>query len=384
MINLQKKDLKKIAVITIMGSIIFSGLNCSYASAKNEEAKVLSLAEDSVFSTETNNEVEDIISNVPDELIDSVNDTSSNILLYDKCGKIINEIHSDGEIVKYEYSENLVEATDTTGFKTIYTYNGENCISSEEYYNNQLIENNIYEGDISSQKISSTSDISALDASSTSPTKTNYIVDGIKMNQIIADSEFVYNANTSWNQNNIQSFLNQKNSILKDDIKVYAQKSDGTVYNTGRVITPAKIIYINARDYGVNPKVILATIQKESSLITSSDVSLSSRRLYYAMGCGATDGGDLTSYTGFDRQVMNGADLLFKNYQNAPSNKSKSIHDGKTITINGVTYPSTIVLNNSATWSLFVYTPHVFDPNNTTSISGGNYLFYKIYKGWGW
>lgn len=84
------------------------------------------------------------------------------------------------------------------------------------------------------------------------------------------------------------------------------------------------------------------------------------------------------------KTVANGAKKLFEFYQNAPADKTHIVHGGKRITINGVTYPAKICLSNSATWALFQYTPHVFDPQYTVSVTGGNYLFYQICDGWGW
>lgn len=320
----------------------------------------------------------EIVEEIPKELIKNSQNTESNIFLYNESGYLINEIYPDGYVVKYQYDNgnNTISSIDTEGYGLVYQYNGKKYNLEEAYYNGKEINE---EDSLKIHTIFPNQKVKAVQ-----PTVDNYIVNGKGMNKLLKDAQFVYNASSSWTQSDIQSFLKKKNSILKNDIKVYAKKNNGEVYNTGRVITPAKVIFINARDYKINPKVILATIQKESSIITDSNVNLNRRRLFFAMGYGATYSGDLVSYTGFDKQIENGAKKLFEFYQNAPADKIHTVHEGKKITINGVTYPAKIRLSNSATWALYEYTPHVFDPKYTTSVTGGNYLFYQICDGWGW
>lgn len=357
-------------IFAVLGIIYFSN---TMVYAKNEINPVgYKEKAESIYMQ--NKKIRSIMEEIPVELIKDAKDTESNIFLYDENGYLVNEVYPDGLIVQYHYGDNKIVSIDTEGFDIIYKYDGQKYNVEKSYYNGAELQEEMY----------SSIDERIINSKVIQPTVNNYVVNDKKMNKLLTNAQFIYDATSSWTQANIQSFLNKKNSVLKNDIKVYAMNQNKEVYNTGRVITPAKTIFINARDYKVNPKVILATIQKESSLITSNDVSLNSRRLYFAMGYGATDSGDLLAYTGFDRQVAYGAKKLFELYQNAPSDKTHVVHNGKKITLNGITYPAKINLSNSATWALFEYTPHVFDPSNTSSITGGNYLFYQICNGWGW
>ena len=310
---------------------------------------------------------------IPKRILKSAQEESDNIIIYDENGYIVDEIHSDGYLVQYQYNKSKCIVSDSEGNIETYSFN-----------NNQkpsLVINN--------EKLTCLKDnIGYMQLSASSVTQNNYIVKNLKMNKIIDDSKFVYNTNTSWKQSSIQKFLESKNSVLKNKIKVYAKKKNGNIYNTGRTITPSQVIYINARDYKINPQVILATIQKESSLITTTKAKakINSRSFYFAMGCGATDSGDLNSYTGFDRQIQNGAKLLFRLYQSSSGGDIIKVNYGKKITINNITYPAKIKASNSASAALYHYTPHVFDTSNgsKSTIDGGNYLFCKIYSGWGW
>ena len=107
--------------------------------------------------------------------------------------------------------------------------------------------------------------------------------------------------------------------------------------------------------YGVNPKVILVTLQKEQSLISRSE--LTQYALDWAMGCGKMDSRTLPEYAGFGNQIWSGARVLVKNRTGWRAGMSLSI-DGKAVS------PS-----NASTLSLYRYTPHFH----------GNTSFWKLY-----
>lgn len=363
--------LKKITLLAI--------ITCSVVSAHTQflcpMSKAAAIVEKSGIITMNSSRISDDIS---DKLIEDAVSTHSNIFLYDEKGILIDEIHSDGYAASYEYGKDTVKVNDTQGNESIYEYEDEKYVNKTE--NGISIQSNLFGDNL----IFSASYLSLAKSKSAAITKDNYIVKGKKMNTILSNSEFLFDAKKSWTKAKIQNFLKKKNSVLQHKITIYALNNKKKVYNTGRTIQPAKIIYDSAKKYGINPKVILATIQKESSLITTGNKSKNTRSFYYAMGCGATDNGDLTSYTGFDNQIFEGTRLLKRLYNKNPRNKTITVHGGKRIKINGVTYPEKITAGNSASYALYQYTPHVFDPAYTKNITGGNYLFYQIYKGWGW
>lgn len=221
----------------------------------------------------------------------------------------------------------------------------------------------------------------------------NYYVNGVLMNDIAVSqpnhSEERFNYASAMSESEIQTFFQNKNSILKDPVQIWRKDSNGNVYNTGKTIVPSKAIATAATTYVMNPKVVIATLQKESSLVSAApgSVSYSSRRFYYAMGYGATDGGDINGTSGFDIQIDRGTKLLKDLWWQAPVNQPSrfdGINYNKTVTSNGVTYKNYIWTKNWGTWALFKYTPHALDINLLPTIGGGNYLFYQIFKGyWG-
>lgn len=140
----------------------------------------------------------------------------------------------------------------------------------------------------------------------------------------------------------------------------------------------------------MNPKVVIATLQKEQSLVSAApgSVSYSSRRFYYAMGYGATDGGDLNGTSGFDIQIDKGTKLFKDLWYNSPTTTYlvifNNINYGKIVTSNGITYKNCIWVKNYGTWALYKYTPHALDINYLSTITGGNYTFQSIFKSyWG-
>jgi hypothetical protein len=116
--------------------------------------------------------------------------------------------------------------------------------------------------------------------------------------------------------------------------------------------TAAQIIWEAARAWNLNPKVILATLQKEEGLLTLSD-SNNAARLNKAMGCGVYPGSPNT-YPGFGNQVWNGARKLstYEITYNWFPGKTK------TVTISGSDQTMTIVPLNASTFALYTYTPY--------------------------
>jgi len=207
--------------------------------------------------------------------------------------------------------------------------------------------------------------------------------------KIISDSDLLnYN---SMNLSDIQNFLVNKNSFLAG-------------YNTlnahGTLKSAAEIIYDATHNNfdcsgatlsdnpteaekqlkcktitTINPKLILVTLQKESSLI--EDPNPSQSHLDWAMGYGCPDGWVCNPYyKGFGKQV-NSMALQFLAYMNEAQHYTYKA--GQTYTINNTLDPycttsnqtMTITPQNQATAALYNYTPHVFN---------GNYNVYKLWN----
>ncbi|HEY1645342.1 MAG TPA: hypothetical protein VGF75_03060, partial [Candidatus Saccharimonadales bacterium] len=110
----------------------------------------------------------------------------------------------------------------------------------------------------------------------------------------------------------IQAFLNNIGSGLANYSDVEACDSTIAPYYThcGQTISAAQIIYDASQAYGINPRVILATLEKEQSLIT--DPTPTQSQINCAMGYNSCSG-----YVGFFTQVDNGAWLLMYLYEGA-------------------------------------------------------------------
>jgi peptidoglycan hydrolase CwlO-like protein len=152
-------------------------------------------------------------------------------------------------------------------------------------------------------------------------------------NTVISDAK--YHASGSMSLAQIQGFLNAQSGSLK---------SYSTRDHAGVVKSTAQMIADAAGAWGISPKVILVTMQKEQSLL--SDASPSQRALDWALGCGKMDGSTLSQYQGFGNQIWFGARALSSNATHWSQGISISI-DGSAV------YPS-----NGATHAQYRYTPH--------------------------
>jgi hypothetical protein len=172
-------------------------------------------------------------------------------------------------------------------------------------------------------------------------------------NNLIDDPIFL-NVGTM-NQASIQSFLNGKGGAL-------AHYTDPLV-NQGA----AQIIYTAAQEYGVNPQVILATLQKEESLITDPSPDASQYRSAMGYGCPDSSVCD-QKYYGLYNQVENGTWQLRFNFERAGGNNSwwnpNISYDtrymvGKSLNF-GDCSGITVYFSNRGTASLYRYTPHAY------------------------
>ena len=166
-------------------------------------------------------------------------------------------------------------------------------------------------------------------------------------NDIISDGNML--AASCMSVRGIQAFLNGRPGVLKN----YRAPD-----HNGAAKSAAQMIYEAAHAWGISPKVILVTLQKEESLITMT--SPSPTRLAWAMGCGYTDGGPLPGYAGFGNQIWRGTKTL--------AHRRSGWTAGAKLSIDG----TSIAPVNASTYSLYVYTPHF----------GGNSSFWNLYWGY--
>ncbi|MEI9913718.1 MAG: hypothetical protein WDN66_01805 [Candidatus Saccharibacteria bacterium] len=160
----------------------------------------------------------------------------------------------------------------------------------------------------------------------------------------------------------------------------------------GSTVSAAQIIYDAGQAYGINPQALMATMQKEQSLITAPNPT--SSQINCAMGYDSCH-----ADTGFFNQVDNGAwafrrDIQLENGQSywgyspssypcgsASSLYSTGLYPGRTVTFAdpGGT-AETETLANASTAALYCYTPYV-GPYSTTGYSG-SYNFVVYYEDW--
>jgi hypothetical protein len=151
--------------------------------------------------------------------------------------------------------------------------------------------------------------------------------------------------------------------------------------------TPAShIIYYSSQVYGVNPRVILATMQKEQSLITATNPT--NRQYVQAMGYGCPTTGSCDDTSNFFWQVDNGTWVLRFHYERARGNFSwwytsttwtcgteknfykPNLYPNQNVDFydeDGVKY-RTHFIENAATSSFYCYTPHAY--NNPQGLYG--------------
>ncbi|MDB4940080.1 MAG: hypothetical protein JWO40_505 [Candidatus Doudnabacteria bacterium] len=217
----------------------------------------------------------------------------------------------------------------------------------------------------------------------------------------------------------IQQFLTSKNSPLADTSADFLQKlkepTDSIIKtglgdpepNLGRLRTAAELIWDASVQTGINPQVILVTLQKEQTLITGSfSASRLQSALDHALGFGCPSTGCDQNLVGFYHQLFGGFDAQGNKYVGSPGSLMRSFntsggrgpyvdaqgqvfgpgplirisHVNDVIvldnTLGGPQNPQptqAVTLSNNATAALYRYTPHVYN---------GNYNFWKFFDQW--
>ena len=208
-------------------------------------------------------------------------------------------------------------------------------------------------------------------------------------NNIIQDAIFLNTGSMS--QQDIQNLLTNSGSCLAT--------SDPSLFGPGNTQTAAQLIFQSAQSAGVNPQVILTTLQKEQSLLTKSCAFLDANQgstyaINHALGYNVPDVLFVGSclYT-FVAQLTGGTctdsrDSSVNHYRSGPSSM-RSSYDNNAVGPGGTSpYPQSFTINQPATintsggtmtispWSkstalLYRYTPYAYD---------GNYNFFNIFQ----
>ncbi|HVS79309.1 MAG TPA: hypothetical protein VHD84_03420 [Candidatus Saccharimonadales bacterium] len=212
-------------------------------------------------------------------------------------------------------------------------------------------------------------------------------------------SDQLFTDSSSMGVTQIQNFLLKENSGLASYHDTEDCSSNPTYmaqyYSCGKSVLAAQIIYDASHAYSINPRSIMATLQKEQSLITTPDPV--SSQLNCAMGYNSCSG-----VVGFFNQVdwgtwqfrtyietMNGVSSWnglswSEGYAcgSATSLYSTGLYPGRTVTFANPHYsgdpystskPRTVTLANSSTAALYCYTPYVGPYVDTDGYSGTGY-----------
>ncbi|MFA6603331.1 MAG: hypothetical protein WCT10_00650 [Patescibacteria group bacterium] len=209
----------------------------------------------------------------------------------------------------------------------------------------------------------------------------------------------------------VQKFLESKNSILADvSLDFLARLNEPADpylkfalgdpgWNLGRLRTAAELIWDASQTSGLNPQVILVTLNKEQGLVTAASCyerSQLQRALNHAMGFDCPDSSGCGNlFPGFYYQLFGNLDTSGNRYLGAakslmrsfatPGGRGPSINGvpariGDRITLDntlgdflGIPTQQTVTIGNSATAALYRYTPHVFN---------GNYNFWNFFTSW--
>jgi cell wall-associated NlpC family hydrolase len=191
---------------------------------------------------------------------------------------------------------------------------------------------------------------------------------------IISDAVF-YNTK-SMTAAQIRTFLNTKGSSCTSQYCLRTMRFDSEskpadqyckAYTGGKQEDVAAILQRLSVACGINPQVMLVTLQKESALVTRTDVTLNSYNAAYGWHCPDTGPGGSANcdpqYKGFFNQAY-GMAKQWSRYKVNPGNYNYRAGQTTTILWNVAETKcggSSVYIRNTATASLYNYTP--YQPN---------------------
>jgi len=215
---------------------------------------------------------------------------------------------------------------------------------------------------------------------------------GFNAGRIIDDG--VFTNSSSMDVGQIQAFLNSKVPTCDTwHASGYGQNPPFTCLKdfseNGR--SAAQIIYDTARQYRINPQVLIVLLQKEQGLITDTWPLASQYRSATGYGCPDTAACDATYY-GFTNQITWAAKMFRAVLNDSPTWYSPYILGNNDIlwSPNRSCGSSTVNIQNRSTQALYDYTP--YRPNQAALDAGygagdscsshGNRNFYLYFTGW--
>ena len=217
---------------------------------------------------------------------------------------------------------------------------------------------------------------------------------------IISDSVFFDSG--SLGAADIQTFLNAQGANCVSNasaacLKNYTETTTtraADAYCAGYVGMPnesaATIVARVAASCGINPKVLLVTLEKEQGLITTTAPTPGKLRVAMGYGCPDTAACN-TLYYGFFNQVYSAA-RQFQIYTKKPTlwNYQAGRNNNIQFNPNAACGSTPVFIQNQATANLYIYTP--YQPNsaalaNLTGLgdacsSYGNRNFWRLYNNW--
>ncbi len=203
---------------------------------------------------------------------------------------------------------------------------------------------------------------------------------------IIDESKFT--ASSSMTATDIQVFLNARNSVCLKDYQTPEPLGNNQY---GGNVSAAQAIWNSGHLYGISPKVLLATLQKEQGLVTRSDCP--DWRYRAAMGFGCPDSAPCDEqWYGLSKQLYQGARHLKGFYDQSPGWYIPYRPGNRFVQYspNSACGGTTVNIQNRSTASLYSYTP--YQPNAAALAAGygtgdgcsayGNRNFWLYYTAW--
>lgn len=226
-------------------------------------------------------------------------------------------------------------------------------------------------------------------------------LDGFSAGNLISDDEFF--DSTTMSEEDIATFITTWNtgclegadgtpclSTYREDTSTWpADRYCPNAFVGQEDDSAASIIAKVSHACGINPRVLITSLQKEQGLVTASGPQLSAQKYETAMGYGCPDGADCDpQYFGFTRQVYFAA-RQFQKYRLQPD-----LYDVRAQATNTIAYhanpecgSSEVYVENQTTAGLYNYTP--YQPSDIAlqglvddCTTWGNMNFYGLYRAW--
>jgi hypothetical protein len=166
----------------------------------------------------------------------------------------------------------------------------------------------------------------------------------------------------TFNQNNVVDdiLLTDATALTVEEVQAFFEKNPyGTrswlAGHQAGGVSAAEMVVEAATTHGVNPLILIARMQTETSLVSKTSAP-SQRTLDRALGCGCPDGGSCNAaYSGLQRQLDCGARILRKWYDASVDGTGQWRQGVSRSTLD----PRRVTPANHATATFYAYTPWV-------------------------